>query len=141
MAVSGVCSGGCGARFPGKFQGNLRDRLFPNRENASNSRIWEGHREGQTCREPWVDTALDLAPTCCPGCFSKLTVAAFSSFSEIWNKSPQSARTCEKCKAAKGESTTSNNRADVWAEPGEIKQYDAQTQAKSQLFIGCHYWS
>ena len=40
------------------------------------------HREGQTCREPWVDTTLDLVPTFCAGCFLKSTVTAFTSFSK-----------------------------------------------------------
>ena len=41
-----------------------------------------GQGEKQTCREPWVDTALHLVPTFCAGCFLKSTVTACSSFSD-----------------------------------------------------------
>ena len=79
MAVSGVFAGAL-QESSGKFRENCWN-IFPNREMLY---IWDfGHQERQTCCKHWVHTALDLVPTFHAGCFSKLTVTAFSSFSEI----------------------------------------------------------
>ena len=83
VAVSGVCSGvleeNCG-KVPGKLLENF-------------SRIAKcykfqdfGHRERQTCREPWAHTAGTLSPPSVRGCFLKSTVPAFSSSSDSNSK-------------------------------------------------------
>ena len=79
---------GCGS-FLGSLPGFLRNiperenagELFPNRRLLEHSRR-VGHRKRQTCREALVDTALNLDPTFCEGCFLKSTVPAFLSSSE-----------------------------------------------------------
>ena len=75
------------------FLGSLREfcRKVPGKLLEKSSRIAKcykfqdfGHRERQTCREPWVHTAGTLSPPSSAGCFSKSTVpAAFSSFSDL----------------------------------------------------------
>ena len=79
-AVSGLCS-----EVPRKISGKSQESSIA----GKSSRIAKcfkfedfGHRERQTCREPWVDTARVLVQTFCAGCLSKSTVTAFSSFSD-----------------------------------------------------------
>ena len=76
VAVSGVFAGVL-EKIPGKLLENF-SRI------VKCYKFWDfGHRERQTCREPWVHTARDLVPTFQVGCFLKSTVPAFSSFSEL----------------------------------------------------------
>ena len=59
VAVSGVWSG-LSEENSGKVQGQLREKLF--RSAKCYKFLDFGHRERQTCREPWVDTAWTLSP-------------------------------------------------------------------------------
>ena len=67
MAVSGVCLG-VPEENSGKVPGKLPEKICPGSRNATNSGIL-GHRERQTCRAPWVDTAWTLSPPSVRGVF------------------------------------------------------------------------
>ena len=67
-SISGVCSGvlqGNSGKVPGKLLENF-SRI------AKCYKFWDfGHRERQTCREPWVDTAGTLSPPSVRGVFCR----------------------------------------------------------------------
>ena len=56
------------------------------RENFPDSlescfKFWDfGQQEKQTCREPWVNTALNLAPTFCVGCIFEIERSSLLEF-------------------------------------------------------------
>ena len=58
---------GFSRKTPGKSRENCW-KNFPETRNAANSRI-SGHRERQTCWEPWVDTAWTLSTPSARGVF------------------------------------------------------------------------
>ena len=56
--------------FAGATPGKLLEIFSRNRDKCFNFEDF-GHRERQTCWEPWLDTAPNLDPTFCAGCFLK----------------------------------------------------------------------
>ena len=57
VAISEIFSGVLGRKIPGKFR----------KDFAQIANFWDWER--QTCREPWVDTPLDLVPPSVQGVF------------------------------------------------------------------------